>query len=164
MIQQKRSHQYAQQIIESVQKCEQFLIQQVDASIKHKLKLLGEQKKEAETALVQLKSCIEYIEQGLKVGSPQQILLEKQRMMQGMEVVSDQVNPEAFRPVEEADVTLARNQAVVNSCKDIGKMMCSFSYPSSKPSKVISELDKPRCVSVNRDGVMVVGGRGYHGN
>ena len=154
----RKIHLYAQQIIESVQQCEQFLVQQVDASVQCKLRLLGEQVKEAETALVQLKSCEEYIEQSLEVGSPQQILLEKQRMIQGMEVASEQINPEVFQPVEEADITFTRNKALVDSCKDIGKVKCLFSYPPSKPRKVVKGLDWPQCVAVNSEGVMVVGG------
>ena len=118
----KEIHQYAQQIIESVQQCEGLLVKQVDASVQYKLKLLGEQVKEAETALKQLKSCEEYIEQSLEVGSPQQILSEKQRMIQGMEVASKQINPEVFQPVEEADITFTSNKALVDSCKDIGEV------------------------------------------
>ena len=156
----KEIHQYAQQIIESVQQCEGLLVKQVDASVQHKLKLLGEQVKEAETALKQLKSCEEYIEQSLEVGSPQQILSEKQRMIQGMGAVSKQINPEVFQPVEEADITFTRNKALVDSCKDIGKVKCSFSYPQNKPQKVITGMVEPRCVAANSQGAMVVGGAG----
>ena len=156
----KEIHQYAEQIIESVQQCEQFLVKQVEALVQHELKLLGEQVKEAETALAQLKSCEEYIEQCLEVGSPQQILLEKQRMVQGMEVVSKQINPEVFKPVEEADITFTKNKALVDSCKDIGKVRCSFSHPLTKPRKVITGFDRPLSIAVNSEGVMVVGGEG----
>ena len=138
---------------------ENLLVQQVDASVKHKLKLLGEQVKEAETALVQLKSCEEYIEQSLEVGSPQQTLSEKQRMIQGMEVASKQINPEKCQPVERADIRFTRNKDAIDVIENIGEVHCSFSCPS-KPRKVIKGLDKPRCVAVNSEGVMVVGGEG----
>ena len=158
----KEIHLYAQQIIESVQQCEGLLVKQVDASVQHKLKLLGEQVKEAETALKQLKSCEEYIEQSLEVGSPQQILLEKQRMIEGMGAVSEQINPEVFQPVEEADITFTRNKTVIDNCRNIGKVNCLFSYPPSKPRKIVPGLEKPRCIAVNKEGVMVVGGEGYN--
>ena len=67
----KEIHLYAQQIIESVQQCEKLLVKQVDALLRHRLNLLHEKVKEAETALAQLKSCEACIEQNLKVDSPQ---------------------------------------------------------------------------------------------
>ena len=150
-------HLHAQQIIESIQHCENLLVQQVDASVQHKLRLLGEQVKEVETALVQLKSCEKYIEQSLEVGSQQQTLSEKQKMIQGMEVASKQINPE--KPVEEADIRFTRNKAAIDDIKSIGEVHCSFSCPS-KPRKVIKCLDKLQCIAVNSEGVMVVGGEG----
>ena len=167
----KEIHQYAQQIIESVQQCEKLLNKQVETVVQRKLKLLGEQVKEVETALKQLKSCEEYIEQNLEVGSPQQILLEKQRMIQGIGVAGEPINPEVFQPVEEealqpveeADIAFIRNKVVVESYRDVvGKVTCSFSYPPSKPRKVVMGLDKPHCVAVNGEGTMVVGAEGQN--
>ena len=154
----KEIHQYAQQIIESVQQCESLLVKQVNALVQCKLKSLGEQMKEVETALVQLRSYEGCIEQSLEVGSPQQILLEKQRMLKGVGLATKQINPETFKPVEEADVIYTRNKAVMDSCKDIGKVKCSLSYPRRK---VATKRDKrPISVAINSEGVMVMGGVG----
>ena len=114
--------------------------------------------KEAETALVQLRSYKGCIEQSLEVGSPQQILLEKQRMLKGVGLATEQINPETFKPVEEADIIYTRNKAVMDSCKDIGKVKCSLSYPRRK---VATKRDKrPISVAINSEGVMVMGGVG----
>ena len=77
--------------------------------------------------MVQLKSCKELVEKGLEVGSQQQILSEKKSMIEGMEVVSTQINPDVFQPVEEANITFTGNKKLVESCKNIGKVNYSFS-------------------------------------
>ena len=102
-------------------------LEEVTRVAKGKLQLLGEQKEEVELAVVQLKSCKELVEKGLEVGSQQQILSEKKSMIEGMEVVSTQINPDVFQPVEEANITFIGNKKLVESCKNIGVVSYSFS-------------------------------------
>ena len=147
---------YARHIVDSVQDYESFVRQVVDASVQHKLRLLRKQVQEVEAVLEELNGCRRSIEDGLE-GSPQQILSEKQRMMQDMGVASEKVKPGAFQPVERADVIFAKNKVFE---EDFGKVMCSFSHLPSKPKKVITGLKLPRCVAVNSEGVVVVGGEG----
>ena len=97
---------------------------------KGKLQLLGEQKEEAELAVVQLKSCKEFVEKGLEVGSQQQILSEKKSRIEGMEVVSTQINPDVFQPIEEANITFTGNKKLIESCKNIGEVD-SFSFANN---------------------------------
>ena len=98
---------------------------------KGKLQLLGKQKEEVELALVQLKSCKEFVEKGLEVGSQQQILSEKKSMIEGMEVVSTQINPGVFQPIEEANITFTGNKLI----ESIGEVDC-FSFADYRSVKV----------------------------
>ena len=116
-----------QGIVELVTQTGEQLEGEVTRVAKSKLQLLGQQKEEAELAVVQLKSCKEFIEKGLEVGSQQQILSEKKSMIEGMEVVSTQINPDVFQPVEEANITFTGNKKSVESCKNIGVVSYSFS-------------------------------------
>ena len=116
-----------QGIVELVTQTGEQLEGEVTRVAKGKLQLLGEQKEEAELAVVQLKSCKEFVEKGLEVGSQQQILSEKKSMIEGMEVVSTQINPDVFQPVEEANITFTGNKKLVESCKSIGEVD-SFSF------------------------------------
>ena len=116
-----------QGIMELVTQTGEQLEGEVTRVAKGKLQLLGEQKEEAELAVVQLKSCKEFVEKGLEVGSQQQILSEKKSMIEGMEVVSTQINPDVFQPVEEANITFTGNKKLVESCKNIG-VVDSFSF------------------------------------
>ena len=116
-----------QGIVELVTQTGKQLEGEVNSIAKGKLQLLGQQKEEAELALVQLKSCKEFVEKGLEVGSQQQILSEKKSMIEGMEVVSTQINPDVFQPVEEANITFTVNKKLIESCKNIGEVD-SFSF------------------------------------
>ena len=116
-----------QGIVESVKQTGEQLEGEVTRVAKGKLQLLGRQKEEAKLAVVQLKSCKEFVEKGLEVGSQQQILSEKKSMIEGMEVVSTQINPDVFQPVEEANISFTGNKKLVESCKNIGVISYSFS-------------------------------------
>ena len=114
-----------QGIVELVTQTGEQLEGEVTRVAKGKLQLLGQQKEEAELAVVQLKSCKELVEKGLEVGSQQQILSEKKSMIEGMEVVSTQINPDVFQPVEEANITFTGNKKLTEGC--IGVVSYSFS-------------------------------------
>ena len=90
-------HTQAQLIINLVQRSERQLVQQVDTAVQQKTQLLAKQREEAETILNQLKVCEEFVEQSLKVGSQQQVLREKQNMIQIMTIVNQDVNPVVFQ-------------------------------------------------------------------
>ena len=118
----KKIHTQAQLIINLVQQSEKELVQQVDTTVQQKTQLLTKQKEEAETMLNQLKGCEDFVEQSLKVGSQQQVLREKQNMVQIMTIVNQDVNPVVFQPIEEANITFTRNQTLVDRYKGIGKL------------------------------------------
>ena len=124
-----------QGIVELVTQTGEQLEGEVTRVAKGKLQLLGRQKEEAELAVVQLKSCKEFVEKGLELGSQQQILSEKKSMIEGMEVVSTQINPDVFQPVEEANITFTGNKKLVESCKNIGEVD-SFSFAEHHNVKV----------------------------
>ena len=80
----KEIHTQAQLIINLVQQSERQLVQEVDTAVQQKTQLLTKQREETETILNQLKGCEEFVEQSLNVGSQQQVLREKQNMVQVM--------------------------------------------------------------------------------
>ena len=118
----KEIHTQAQLIIDLVQQSERQLVQQVDTAVQQKIQLLTKQREEAETVLNQLKGCEEFVEQSLKVGTQQQVLREKQNMVQVMTTVNQDVNPAVFQPIEEANITFTRNQILVDKYEGIGEL------------------------------------------
>ena len=113
----KQIHIQSQLIINLVQQSQRQLVQQVDTVVQQKIRLLTKQREEVETVLKQLKGCEEFVEQSLKVGSQQQILREKQNMVQVMRTVNQDVNPDVFQPIEEANITFTSNHTLVDTCK-----------------------------------------------
>ena len=118
----KQIHTHSQLIINLVQQSQRQLVQQVDTVVQQKIELLTKQRGEAETVLKQLKGCQEFVEQSLKVGTQQQILREKQNMVQVMTTVNQDVNPVVFQPIEEANITFTSNQTLVDKYKGIGQL------------------------------------------
>ena len=118
----KQIHTQSQLIINLVQQSQRQLVQQVDTAVQQKIQLLTKQRDEAETVLKQLKGCEEFVEQSLKVGSQQQILREKQNMVQVMTTVNQDVNPVVFQPIEEANIIFISNQILVDKYQGIGQL------------------------------------------
>ena len=116
----KQIHTQSQLIINLVQQSERQLVQQVDTVVQQKIQLLTKQREETETVLKQLKGCEGFVEQSLKVGTQQQILREKQNMVQVMTTVNQDVNPVVFQPIEEANITFTSNQTLVDKYESIG--------------------------------------------
>ena len=123
----KQIHTHSQLIINLVQQSQRQLVQQVDTAVQQKIQLLTKQREEAETVLKQLKGCEEFVEQILKVGSQQQILREKQNMVQVMTTVNQDVNPVVFQPIEEANIIFTSNQTLVDKYEGIGELKFSKS-------------------------------------
>ena len=117
----KQIHTQSQLLINLVQHSERQLVQQVDIAVQQKIQLLTKQREEAVTVLKQLKGCEEFVKQSLKVGSQQQILREKQNMVQVMTTVNQDVNPVVFQPIEEANITFTSNQTLVDEYEGIGE-------------------------------------------
>ena len=118
----KQIHTQSQLIINLVQQSERQLVQQVDTVVHQKIQLLTKQREEAETVLKQLKGCEEFVEQSLKVGTQQQILREKQNMVQVMTTVNQDVHPVVFQPIEKANITFTSNQTLVDKYEGIGEL------------------------------------------
>ena len=144
----KQIHTHSQLIINLVQQSERQLVQQVDTVVQQKIQLLNKQREEAETILKQLKGCEEFVEQSLKVGSQQQILREKQNMVQVMTTVNQDVNPVVFQPIEEANITFTSNQTLVDKYQEIG-VLKSKTFGKSSLIKSVCYVGKKSTITLN---------------
>ena len=131
----KQIHTHSQLIINLVQQSQRQLVQQVDTVVQQKIQLLTKQREEAEIVLKQLKACEEFVQQSLKVGTQQQILREKQNMVQVMTTVNQDVIPVVFQPIEEANITFTSNHTLVDKYQGIGQLK---SKPFGKSSLIMN--------------------------
>ena len=143
----KEIHTQAQLITNIVQQSERQLVQQVDTAVQQKIQLLMKQREEAETVLNQLKGCEEFVEQSMKVRSQQQILREKQSLVQVMATVNQDVNPVVYQPIEAANVIFIRSQTLVDIHKGIGEIK-SKTFGKSVVIKNAYYVDKKATVTL----------------
>ena len=115
------------QIIDRLLQSERKLTEDVDLAVRHKLIMLSQQKGNAETTLSQLTDCLDFVQQGLKVGTPQQVLLAKSQMINRTNSVIKSFKPESFQPLEQADIKLVNSKKIEDVQKCIGEVSYSLS-------------------------------------
>ena len=120
-------HVIAEEMIEKIRQSERQLYSKVETATDSKLQVLSGQKKLAEMSFSQLKDCKEFVEQCLKTGSYQQVLMSKKQMMERMSHVTNKIKVEEYNPIEKADihVQLIKNNKMELSIGDIVYTCCS---------------------------------------
>ena len=124
-----------QEIIEQVQKRGRKLREEVEVAVEAKVGVVNEQVKQAETTLGQATECLEYIEQCLKVGTPEQVLSSKTQMRDRSQRVVSLVEKEKCEPLEKPDVTLMRSKKIGSISSNIGNVQYSLSLKTVRVSK-----------------------------
>ena len=114
---------YVQSLIEFLRASQQEMVERMHTIVEKNLKLLAQQKKEAEIALEQLQSCAEYVEQCLQHGSHQQVLMEKAKMVHRMKQMNEQTDPNEFEPQEKPNIFFSKNDILQEKCKSIGLLV-----------------------------------------
>ena len=120
-------HVMIKQIIDLLLQSERKLTEDVDFAVRHKLSTLSQQKQKAETTLGQLTDCFDFAEQGLKVGTPQQVLLAQPQMIVRTNSVIKSFKPQSFQPLEQADIKLVKSKKIEDVHKSIGEVRYSSS-------------------------------------
>ena len=117
----KKISLHAQQLIQQIQWSERQLSQQVDGAIKQKTILLAKQREEGERVKAQLRDCQELNELILQGGDQQQVLLQREGMVKGMKMMTQQIQLERLVPKEEADIKLTK---FAITRREIGEVTC----------------------------------------
>ena len=129
-------HVMIKEIIDRLLQSERKLTEDVDLAVRHKLSMLSQQKRNAETTLGQLTDCLDFIDQGLKVGTPQQVLLAKSQMINRTNSVIKSFKPKSFQPLEQADIKLVKSKKIEDVNKSIGEVR----YSSCKVRNIAHRL------------------------
>ncbi len=98
----------AQKVIDHIERSRIRLSQQVDTIVQQKTRTLRAQKQQALKIHTQLKTCQEMIEHNLNEWNQQQILVEKQKLIDKMIKVSHTGNPIVFEPIEKANIKITK--------------------------------------------------------
>ena len=115
-----------QHLIQLLQESERQLMKELDQVADAYVEKITACKKEANIAIAQLKSCEEFTEDELRVGSRQEILVMKRQMVKRMGVVCSQVNEDNLRPLEKSRLRFVKDTSVVKACQSLGSVVkCS---------------------------------------
>ena len=126
-------HVIAEEMIEKIRQSERQLTKEVETAVDSKLQVLSSQKKSTEMSLSQLKDCKEFVEQSLKTGSYQQVLMSKKQMMERVSHVTKEINVEENDPIEKADIQLIKNDKI---SYHIGNIVCTIAVQQCKVKKI----------------------------
>ena len=126
-------HVMVEKMIGKLRQSERQLTREVETATDSKLQVLSGQKKSAEMSLSRLKDCKEFVEQSLKTGSQQQVLMSKKQMMERMSHVTKEINVEEYNPIEKADIQLIKNNKMELS---IGNIVYTTALQQYKVMKI----------------------------
>ena len=107
-------------LIETIQDAAKLLSKNVDVMVREKMKQLDCQIGEVETVSAQLRSCQEFVEAELRMGSQQQILAGEKQMVQHMVTLTTLVVPEDLEPVVSLNTGFIPNQQLHKQCQELG--------------------------------------------
>ena len=115
----KQVRMHAQQLIDEIQRSEEELLQELDTVIKEKRHLLKKQREQAERVQYQLHSCEVLVTSSLQEWNEQQVLMNKERILVQLKIVSQHVQPSVFQPLEEADMKYTKSETIENGIGEI---------------------------------------------
>ena len=112
-----------QQLIQLLQESERQLMKELDQVTDVFIDKITAHKKEADITIVQLKSCEEFAEEELRIGSQQEILVIKRQMVGHMGTVCSQVKEDNLLLLEESILMFVKNTSVVEACCSLGSVV-----------------------------------------
>lgn len=118
-------HSMVEGLIALLRQSEEKMKKRVEGIIENKLKVISEQKRLAEESLAQLEGCQEYVETGITVNSPGEVLVSHKPMMDHIEEINS--SDEALDPgPEKSDIKFVpRTNALQESISHLGYIVFS---------------------------------------
>ena len=109
-----------QQLMQLLQESERQLMRELDQVTDAYIEKISARKKEADITIAQLKSCKEFAEEELRIGSQQEILVMKGQMAERMAAVCSLDN---LQPLEETRVRFLKSASVLEACRSLGSVV-----------------------------------------
>ena len=109
-----------QQLMQLLQESERQLMRELDQVTDAYIEKISGRKKEADITITLLKSCKEFAEEELRIGSQQEILVMKGQMVERMAAVCSLDNPQ---PLEETRVRFVKSASVLEACGSLGSVV-----------------------------------------
>ena len=114
------------QLIKALKAREQQVMAQVDQMVVQNSKTLTAQRDHYQLTQTQLASCLEFVEESLRTGSPQEVLSMKKPVMERVQQMAKEFQPNHFQPGPEEIIHFSHEQ-LTDACKRFGEI---FTIPS----------------------------------
>ena len=112
-----------QQLMQLLQESERELLRELDQISDAYVQKITARRKEAETSIAQLKTCENFAEEELRIGSQQEVLMMKGQMVERMEAVCSQINIDNLQPLEKTRVRFVKSTTVFEACHSLGRVV-----------------------------------------
>ena len=112
-----------QQLMQLLQESERQLMRELDQVTDAYVEKISTRKKEADITIAQLKSCKDFAEEELRIGSQQEILVMKGQMVERMAAVCSLVKEDNLQPLEETTVRFLKSASVLEACRSLGSVV-----------------------------------------
>ena len=109
-----------QQLMQLLQESERQLMRELDQVTDAYVEKISARKNKAEITIAQLKSCKDFVEEKLRIGSQQEILVMKGQMVERMVAVCSLDN---LRPLEDTRVRFVKSTSVLEACRSLGSVV-----------------------------------------
>ena len=112
-----------QQLMQLLQESQRQLMRELDQVTDACIEKISGRKKEADITIAQLKSCEEFAEEELRIGSQQEILVMKGQMVERMAAVCSLVKEDNLQPLEDTRVGFLKSASVLEACRSLGSVV-----------------------------------------
>ena len=133
------------QIHEALEARQEELITQLDQMTQQKMKSLAAQRDQLELVATRLKSCRDFVQESLRIGSQGEILDMKTPFVQQVKEMTAEFKPETLVPEEQADLKFTSSQTeLARACQQFGVVYIPKFCPEKCHAKC-SELRELVC-------------------
>ena len=126
---QEEIHRKIDQLHQVLEQRRTELIGQLDQLTQHKLKSLAAQRDQVELLHTQLTSCLEYMEGSLKTGTQGEILELKAPLLEQINQITANFNPDTLVPEEEANIFLVTDSDLHHACEKFAEVATESACP-----------------------------------
>ena len=116
------------ELIRALKAREQQLMAQVDQIVGQTSKTLAAQRDHYQLTQTQLASCLEFVEESLRTGSPQEVLSMKKPVVERVQQMAKEFQPNHFQPGPEEIIHFSHEQ-LTDACKRFGKTVITSICP-----------------------------------
>ena len=108
------------ELIRALKAREQQLMAEVDQIVGQTSKTLTAQRDHYQLTQIHLASCLEFVEESLRTGSPQEVLSMKKPVVERVQQMAKEFQPNHFQPGPEEIIHFSHEQ-LTDACKRFGK-------------------------------------------